>query len=118
MIAHIVLFTPKGSLTDAQTLSFAQSVHATLASVPSIQRCLVGKRVDVDPGFARVFGDATYEYAAVIEFAGRDGLIQYLQHPQHHELGRLFWESCQSTVVSEVEFVDGRDRDAVLSLVK
>jgi hypothetical protein len=50
-------------------------------------------------------GDTTYLFAAVLEFTDQAGLIAYLQHPSHDELGRQFWEVCQSTTVIEV---DGR----------
>ena len=54
-------------------------------------------------------GDKTYEFAAVLEFQDEAALTGYLQHPMHHELGRLFWENCERTVVSEVEYLDGHD---------
>jgi hypothetical protein len=69
--------------------------------------------VTVDAGYVRGMGDMTYEYAAVLEFEDERALRAYLQHPLHHELGRLFWENCERTVVSEVEFLDGRDPDLV-----
>jgi len=54
-------------------------------------------------------GDKTYDFAAVLEFKDRKALLAYLRDPIHQELGRLFWESCERTVVSEVEFRDGQD---------
>jgi hypothetical protein len=54
-------------------------------------------------------GETTYEFAAVLEFQDAAALTGYLQHPMHHELGRLFWDNCEKTVVSEVEYLDGRD---------
>jgi hypothetical protein len=70
---------------------------------------VIGRRTNVDAGYQREFGDQTYEFAAVLEFKDRAGLIDYLRHPLHHELGRMFWETCQRTVISEVELHDGRD---------
>jgi hypothetical protein len=57
-----------------------------------------------------------YEYSAVVEFETRQGLIDYLNHPMHRELGRMFWEFCDATVVLEVESVDART-DAVVELL-
>ena len=118
MIAHIVLFTPRKSLTQSETLAFSQLVQLTFASIPQIRRAVVGRRIDVDPGYARSFGDKAYEYAAVLEFDGKDELVAYLTHPLHHRLGRMFWETCDSTVVMEVACVDGKDAVSVEVLVK
>jgi hypothetical protein len=78
-------------------------------SIASIARVVVGRRAHVDAGYTREFGEQTYEFAAVLEFKNRAGLIDYLRHPLHHELGRMFWESCERTVISEVEMHDGLD---------
>jgi hypothetical protein len=32
----------------------------------------------------------------------------YLQHPLHVALGRLFWQSCESTVILDAEVVDAK----------
>ena len=62
------------------------------------------------PATARSFGDKTYNYAAIFEFADAAALKQYLSHPLHHELGRLFWEMCESTTIVEVELVRREER--------
>ena len=106
MIAHIVLFTPKPEVTTDAVRSFAQAVLDVCGSVPSIQRAMIGKAISVDPGYTRAMGHSTYKYAAVLEFAHSAALIDYLKHPDHAKLGRLFWDVCESTSVVEVE---GRD---------
>ena len=117
MISHIVLFNPKEDLSESSVRLFAQALHRTMGSVPTIVRATVGHRIAQDAGEARVFGDVTYKYAAVIEFEDRDGLATYLAHPLHRELGRLFWESCASTIVTEVETVDAKSAMVVDLLV-
>ena len=89
-----------------------------MSSVPSVRRATVGKTVAVDSGQARAFGDTAYEFSAVVEFEGIPGLIEYLQHPLHQELGRLFWEYCADTVVLEVEGVDAKTAAVVDLLVR
>jgi hypothetical protein len=118
VIAHIVLFTPKHSVSHADLLAFAQSITETLSSVGSVGRAVVGRRIDVDPGYSRSFGESTYEFAAVIEFADEPALVQYLTHPLHHALGRMFWEKCEATVIVEIRCADGKDASAVRSLVR
>jgi hypothetical protein len=118
MIAHIVLFSPKAGLRDDQILAFGQSAHSAFSSIQSVGRASVGKRIDVNPGYARSFGDSAYEYAAIVEFADEAGLIHYLTHPLHHELGRMFWEVSERTVVLEVRLTDGKNTEALQMLVR
>jgi len=118
VISHIVLFNPKDGLTADQYLLFAQQLRLTMSSVPSVRRATVGKTVAVDSGQTRSFGDTAYLFSAVVEFEGIPGLIEYLKHPLHQELGRLFWEYCAGTVVLEVECVDGKTSALVDLLVR
>lgn len=117
MIAHIVLFEPKSSLDQSQKLAFAQSVIETCRSIAGVKRISVGKRVDVDPGYARLMGDTTYKYSAVLEFDDTEGLVRYLRDPKHEVLGRLFWQYCERAIVSEVEWFDVDDADVASKLV-
>jgi len=113
MIGHIVLFNPKTTATKDELRSFAQLISRTCASIPSIQRATIGKRLRIDAGYARYFGDKTYEYLAILEFEDSQGLVAYLRHPLHERLGRLFWEMCESTVIAEVDLIDGKSRELV-----
>jgi hypothetical protein len=117
VIQHIVLFTPKAALSGDERLAFATSTLATLRRSDTICRFTVGRRIEVDAGYDRSPGDKSYDYAAVLEFNDRNGLIQYLNSPDHAELGRLFWLACESTVVVEVEVADHHDASAVDRLV-
>jgi hypothetical protein len=103
VIQHIVLFNPKDGLTVEAKRSFAQSTLNVVGRSPHVSRFTVGRRVEVDAGYTRSFGDKTYEYAAVLEFVGADELVSYLNSPEHAELGRLFWEMCGSAVIVEVD---------------
>ena len=117
MIAHVVLFTPKRSLKGADARLFARSVIDALRGSESIERCFLGRARAIDPGYQRYMGDKTYEFAAVLEFQGERELLAYLSSPLHADLGRLFWENCDSTIVSEVESV-GLGDEAVEFLAK
>lgn len=72
-------------------------------SVDSLVRVSVGRRVEIDAGYRRTFGDNTYAFAAVLEFESAAGLVEYLNHPGHAALGALFWRFCKRSVVNEVE---------------
>jgi len=118
MIAHIVLFTPKRDMTDQQRWSFAKTVLDVCSVVPSVRKFSVGRRVDVDPGYGRFFGEEPYEYAAVLEFDSEDDLVNYLKDARHHALGQLFWNSCERTVVTEVRVTSSASDEDVEFLAK
>ena len=118
MISHLVLFTPKTGLSAEESRSFAQSIVETFRQVGSLERAMVGRAIDVDAGYQRSFGDKTYEFAAVLEFKDRAGLLSYLNHPLHKELGALFWRHCESTVILEIEATDAKSSDAVELLLR
>ncbi|MEO8481735.1 MAG: Dabb family protein [Acidobacteriota bacterium] len=117
MISHIVLFEPKASMSLPDKRLFAQSVLSVCSRIEFVQRLSIGRRTNVDVGYERSFGDKTYEYSAVLEFETRERLIQYLTNPLHAELGRLFWENCERTVICETESVDPSSPHAVDLLV-
>lgn len=109
MIRHIVLFTPKPGLSDEIRGEFEALVNETLSASPYITRFSVGRRVDIDPGYSRSFGDKTYEFGAVLDFADRAQLVAYLRDDSHKRLGRAFWELCESCAVCEVETIASSD---------
>lgn len=106
MIAHIVLFRPKSGVTSEQRRSFAQALAAVGRDIGEIKRAFVGRAVDLAVGYQQQLGETTYPYAAVIEFDDTSGLVAYLNHPTHAELGRLFWEFCDATTIVDVETAD------------
>jgi hypothetical protein len=108
MIGHLVFFNAKSGATDEQLRSFAKVISEACRQIPTIQRVQIGRRVTIEAGYARSFGDKTYDYAAIFEFSDIAALKQYLNHPLHHQLGRMFWEMCESTTVVEVDLVDGK----------
>jgi hypothetical protein len=116
VISHIVLFNPREGLSEDEVRLFAQQLYLTMTDIPAVVRATVGRRIEVDSD-ERLLGDVTYKYSAVIEFIDRPGLLDYLSHPLHRELGRLFWLSCGSTVVTEVETVDAKSPKVVDLLV-
>ena len=101
MIAHIVLFRPKPDLTSDQLRSFAQSIKATIQGSEGLSRGTVGKAAAINAGYSRHLDNSTYPFAAVLEFDTPDDLVKYLRKPEHQTLGRLFWEYCDGTVVTE-----------------
>jgi Stress responsive A/B Barrel Domain len=106
VISHIVLFRAKDGLTPQQRSSFALKIQEACRVIPNVRRALVGRCRNIDAGYSRSLGDNTYEFAAVLDFDSVDDLRSYLQHPLHRDLGRQFWQCCESTIVMDVEAVD------------
>src|SRR5262245_26601318 len=111
VIAHIVFFQPKPTVSENDRVAFARQFERVCREIPTVRRAAVGKRTEIDPGYPRSFGDGNYSFAAVLEFDDRDGLIAYLQHPMHKELGRLFWLVCERTSIIEVSLADAKTSD-------
>ena len=111
MTAHIVLFQPKASASDADRTAFSRQFERACREIPSVRRAIVGRAASIDAGYTRSFGDGQYEFAAVLEFDDRNGLIEYLQHPLHKELGKLFWLVCERTAIVEVDLWDAKSAD-------
>lgn len=108
MILHLVLYKPKPHITHDQLKSFALELQTLFRAVPAIKRVVVGKRTEVDAGYQRSLGDTTYSHVAGLEFEDEAGLIEYLVHPGHRVVGKLFWELCESTSVFEARGDDIR----------
>ena len=106
MIVHLVLLRLREAVTTHDVQSFAKSLMAVCRALPAVQAAWVGARIDIDPGYLRSFGELPYDYAAVLQFADRDSLLEYLRHPSHAEIGRRFWDLCEATVVFEGEMLD------------
>jgi len=86
--------------------------------IHEVRRSVVGRRCTIDPGYVRNLGDKTYEYVAILEFDDASGLGTYLKHPLHDELGKLFWELCESTVIVEADLTEARDAQTADFLLK
>lgn len=118
MISHIVLFRAKPGLSHDQRKAFALKIQETCRAISTVRRALVGRTKDINAGYSRGLGDNTYEFAAVLDFDSEADLLSYLQNPLHGELGRQFWECCESTVVMEVEAVDAKTDEISRLLVE
>jgi hypothetical protein len=103
VILHLVLFTPRPSVNaDAQN-RFAEALECALTTIPSVVSYRIGRRIRFDAAYEAI--SANFEYCGVIEFADRDGLATYLQHPAHDELGRLFYETSAEVFAGDFEAV-------------
>ncbi len=108
MIAHIVLFRPRPDLSDGDRQSLADSFAAAVREIPSVRRARVGRRLTHGRGYEQTMR-ANYDYAAVLEFDDRDGLLTYLEHPVHQELGERFFSAFEEALMYDYDLQEAAD---------
>ena len=102
MVAHVVLFRPRRDVSEPDRQAMFKALRAASRDIPSVRRFQIGDRIVHGAAYEqRMAGD--YPYAAVIEFDDMAGLEAYLAHPQHEELGRLFYALLDSALVYDYE---------------
>jgi hypothetical protein len=104
MIAHVVLFRPKADLAAADRASLVGAIERAHREIAGIRRFLVGTRTLRGVGYAALMPE--YPYLALVELDDERALQQYLAHPAHAELGRLFWETSDSALAYDFDMVD------------
>lgn len=108
MVAHVVLFTPKASITASEREAFVQALETALAGIAFVRRATVGKRFLMGrPYDAMTTPD--YDYLAVLEFDSRADLRGYLDHPAHDALAAQFYGQLQIAAAYDFDVVDGAD---------
>jgi hypothetical protein len=108
VIVHIVLFTPRSTLTPAERQDLADAFAAALNAIPSIRRARVGRRITHGRPYEDLMA-VHYEYAAIIEFDDVPGLKAYLEHPAHTRLGSTFFAAFEHALM--YDFMLGQDRE-------
>ncbi len=108
-MVHVVMFQPRAAL-DAETRDTLLEDIATAArNIPSIRRMRLGHRIHHKlPGYEQAMIQS-YDYALIVEFDDREGLIAYLQHPAHHTIGHHFTASAERALAYDYEMMDARE---------
>lgn len=111
MIAHVVLFRPKTSLSDEQRAGFVEALENALTRIPSIARAQIGRRMTL----GRLYdaqNSLEYPFAAILEFRSTDDLLAYLDHPAHGALGEQFYTTSESALALDFEILEaGQTRE-------
>lgn len=113
MIAHLVLFTPKAGLLEAERRGLADALVHALREIPSIRRARFGKRVRHGRAYEALMR-TNYEYAALLEFDDVAGLTAYLEHPAHGALGARFFAAFEEALMYDFELKEGADEAAAM----
>lgn len=104
MVAHVVLFTPKATLSAGARAEFVRVLEAALTGIPDIAGVRLGRRFATGRAYDAL-GPA-YEYVAILEFASPEALDRYLTHPAHIALGAAFYDSLDRAVAADYTLVD------------
>jgi hypothetical protein len=113
MIAHVVLFRPRGDLSTSARTALAGAFQKALSEIPSIRRANVGRRLVQGHSYEALM-NVDYEYAAVLEFGDAAALNAYLEHPAHQQLAAQFYEAFEHALMYDFEFQEGRAGVAAL----
>lgn len=111
MIAHVVLLKLRATMSAEDREALLESMRVAFTGIPEIKRVRIGKRILLGRGYETQMAEH-FEYSAIIEFDSEADLRVYLDHPQHQELGRRFFESVDAALVYDYMTVDaGRVTD-------
>jgi Stress responsive A/B Barrel Domain len=98
VIAHIVLFRPRATLTAAERQALVNALRAAVEGIATIKRATIGKRILLKrPGYETQMAEH-YEYSAILEFDSEADLRAYLDHPSHNDLGKLLFTSAEAVL--------------------
>ena len=113
MIAHIVLFRPRPDLSVSEREALAAAFTAALGEIPTIRHAWVGHRFTHGRGYEQLMR-VDYEYAAVLAFDDAQGLLAYLEHPAHQQLGDRFFSAFADALMYDFELQEGHEGIAAL----
>jgi len=106
VIAHVVLFRPRSSLTPDAREALLGSFTTAVGGIGALRRARVGRRVRTGRPYEQAMRE-DYTHAAVLEFDDEAGLRAYLTAPEHEELARRFFESVEQVLVYDYELEEG-----------
>ena len=108
MIAHVVLFTPRASLSPAERHALVADLERACHDIPQLRRARIGRRRILGHAYD-TSGPVHFEFMAVMEFDSAADLESYLRHPAHVALGRWFHHGAEVAVAEDFAMVDAAD---------
>jgi hypothetical protein len=113
MIVHVVLFRPRANLSPQERQLLADTFATAVLEIPTVRRARVGRRFTHGRGYEQLM-TARYDYAALLEFDDAAGLLGYLEHPAHQELGERFFSAFEDALMYDFELKEGKEGIATL----
>ena len=105
MVAHVVLLQPRATLGADEREALLESMRVAFTGIPEIKRVRIGRRILIGRGYETQMAEH-FEYSAIIEFDSETDLRSYLDHPQHQELGKRFFQSVDAALVYDFATVE------------
>ncbi len=105
MVAHVVLLRPRATLGADEREALLESMRVAFTGIPEIKRVRIGRRILIGRGYETQMAEH-FEYSAIIEFDSETDLRSYLDHPQHQELGKRFFQSVDAALVYDFATVE------------
>jgi Stress responsive A/B Barrel Domain len=102
VIVHLVLFTPRPDLGEAERTDLRETLRRALTEIPSIRAYKVGHRVRLGTTYDRA-APLDFEFLVTIEVDNEKALSEYLAHPAHQKLGQSFYETSAHALACDFE---------------
>ena len=103
MIAHIVLFRPRATLSASERDALIAALQRAVSGIPTIRRATIGTRILLNrPGYETQMAEH-FEYSAILEFDSQTDLRAYLDHPAHVDLGRRLFTAAEAVLAYDFE---------------
>ncbi len=102
MIAHVVLFRLRPTLSNDERRTLVQAWRTALAGIPAIKRARVGRRIRVGRPYEQL-ATADLPYAAILEFDDVEGLRAYLDHPAHAPVATELFAAIEQALIYDFE---------------
>jgi hypothetical protein len=114
VIAHVVLFQPRASLSADERRDALATLARAASDVPEIRRFRIGRRVRHGlPGYEQMMAQ-DYEFALLIEVDDVEALRRYLKAPAHAALGHLFATATAAALAYDFQIVEPTDPSRLL----
>ena len=76
---HVVVFTMKKDAPKDAVPAAIEDCHVLLAGIPTVRGLKVGRPAEKATPVAK----KNHDFALLVQFENADGLMTYLEHPQH-----------------------------------
>ena len=82
-----------------------EALRRAVDGISQIKRVTIGQRLLLNrPGYETQMAEH-YEYAAILEFDSEADLRAYLDHPAHHDLGKMLFTSADAVLAYDFTLV-------------
>jgi hypothetical protein len=102
VIAHVVLFRLRPTLSDDERRALVRAWSAALAGIPAIRRARVGRRIRIGRSYEEL-ASTDLPYAAILEFDDVEGLRAYLDHPAHAPVATQLFAALEQAMIYDFE---------------